>query len=86
MSVEHSPPKGVRRHRRADASRYLKETWGVDCAPRTLAKLACIGGGSEMEYAGRVPLYSEPALDAFASSKISAPVKSTSERQLQSAA
>jgi hypothetical protein len=86
MSLEHSPAKGVRRHRRAAASEYLKQTWGLDYAPRTLAKLACIGGGPEMEYAGRFPTYAEPALDAFARSKLSPPVRSTSElRQAQDA-
>jgi hypothetical protein len=86
MSTDHRPEKGVRRFRRNDASRYLKETWGLDFATRTLAKFACLGGGPVMEYSGRIPLYSEQALDAFARSKIKPPVKSTSERQLQTAA
>ena len=81
MIHEHSPAKGVRRYRRSEASKYLKEMWGLDYAPRTLAKLACIGGGPEMEYAGRFPTYTDPALDAFARSKLSRPVRSTSERQ-----
>jgi hypothetical protein len=81
MSLEHSPAKNVRRHRRADASAYLKEKWGLFYSPRTLAKLACIGGGPLMEYAGRFPTYSEPNLDAFAIAKIGPPVRSTSERQ-----
>lgn len=87
MSLEHSPAKGVRRHRRPDASKYLKDTWGLNYVPRTLAKLACVGGGPEMEYAGRFPTYTEAALDAFARSKLSPPVRSTSElRQVQEAA
>lgn len=95
MSLEHSPArgseyvpsKGVRRYRRAEASRYLKEVWDLSYGPRTLAKLACIGGGPAMEYAGRFPTYTEPALDDFARSKLSPPVRSTSElRQVQEAA
>jgi hypothetical protein len=86
MSLEHAPSKGVRRFRRKDASAYLKEVWGLDYAPRTLAKLACIGGGPEIEYAGRIPTHTEPALDAFARSKLSAPVRNTAERQQQLAA
>ena len=86
MSPEHNPEKGVRRYRRPDASKYLKEVWDLTYVPRTLAKLACIGGGPEMEYAGRFPLYTEAALDAFVRSKLSPPVRSTSERQEQRAA
>jgi hypothetical protein len=82
----HNPEKGVLRLRRVDASKYLKDAWGLDYAVKTLAKLACIGGGPAMEYAGRIPLYTESALDNFAQSKISPPVKSTSERQMQVAA
>jgi hypothetical protein len=79
MSIEHSPAKRVRRYRRTDASRYLKETWGIDRSPRTLAKEACQGGGPEMVYAGRIPLYTESALDTYAQAKLSKPVRSTSE-------
>ena len=86
MSSNFNPAKGVRRLRRAAASEYLKEVWGLDYAARTLAKLACIGGGPAMEYADRIPLYTEPSLDSFARSKLSGPVRSTSERQEQRAA
>ena len=87
MSLEYSPAKGIRRYRRPEASKYLKDVWGLSYGPRTLAKLACIGGGPEMEYAGRFPTYTEAALDAFARSKLSPPVRSTSElRQVQDAA
>jgi hypothetical protein len=83
MSTDHNPSKEVRRLRRKNASAYLKETWGIDYAPRTLAKLACIGGGPEMEYAGRFPLYTEPLLDAWATEKISPPGASTTQRHQQ---
>ena len=85
MSLESTPTKG-RRLRRVEASAYLKETWGIDCANKTLAKLACVGGGPPMEYIGRVPTYPQDGLDAYAQSKIGPRVASTSERQLQKAA
>ena len=71
--------KGVRRLRRAAASEYLKEAWGLDYAPRTLAKLFSIGGGPTARKAGRYPLYEEPDLDAWAESKIGPRVRSSSE-------
>jgi hypothetical protein len=75
-----------RRLRRRDASEYLKERHGLSYTPQTLAKLAVIGGGPEMEYAGRFPLYSEDGLDEWAAAKFTPPVRSTSERRAQQAA
>lgn len=66
--------------RRDEAARYLKTRFGHGSV-RTLAKLACLGGGPEMVYVGRVPFYTTQALDAWALSKMSAPVRSTSERR-----
>lgn len=77
MSIESSPAR-VRRHRRVGASAYLKDQWGIDYAPKTLAKLACIGGGPPMEYVGRIPTYPEDGLDDFAREKIGPRVTSTS--------
>ena len=77
MSLEHAPCKFLRRNQAAE---YLKERYGQG-SPRTLAKLASIGGGPEMVYAGRIPLYTPDALDAYALSKLSGPVRSTSERR-----
>ena len=68
-----------RRHRRAEASDYLKETWGIERKPATLAKLACLGGGPHFQIAGRVPLYPEPELDAWARSILSPLKTSTSD-------
>ena len=82
MSLEHFPAKGACRLRRAEASAYLKQTWGLSYGTRTLAKLATIGGGPPMEYAGRIPLYPvEDGLDAWALAKIEPRVNSTSERR-----
>lgn len=67
--------------RRKQAGSYLREKWGVGSAA-TLAKLAVIGGGPEMVYIGsRIPVYTEASLDAWALSRLSPPVRSTSERQ-----
>ena len=75
-----NPRAKVRRYRRAEAARYLQEHWGIPCSPRTLAKIACVSSeGPEMEYVGRIPLYPEDALDAYARRKLSPRVRSTSE-------
>ena len=66
--------------RRLDAAKYIRERWGIPCAARTLAKIACVSSdGPEMRYAGRVPLYTVEALDTWASRKIGPPRRSTSE-------
>jgi hypothetical protein len=65
--------------RRQHAGRYLKQKYGFG-SEKTLAKLASIGGGPEFHKAGdRVVLYTKEYLDAWALSKISGPLKSTSE-------
>src|SRR5262249_32315219 len=65
--------------RRKAASEYLAATWGIPCSPSTLAKLAVIGGGPTFRRAGRIPLYSSGDLDTWATSKLSAPMRSTSD-------
>ena len=81
MSLEHALQR-QRRMRRVDASAYLNDEWGIPRSPKTLAKLAVIGGGPSMVYEGRFPTYTSAALDAYAESILSAPVRSTSERRL----
>lgn len=67
--------------RRAAAAKYVRDRWGIPCAARTLAKIACVASdGPEMHYAGRVPLYTIEALDRWASKKIGPPRRSTSDR------
>ncbi len=65
--------------RRRAASAYLRERWGIPCSEKTLAKLACIGGGPVYRVWSRTPLYAPADLDAFAQSKLSKPLRSTSE-------
>jgi len=74
-----------RRLRREEASRYLKEKWGIDRKATTLAKLACVGGGPKFEHAGRIPLYPEPELDAWAQSLLSPLKRSTSDTGTEAA-
>jgi hypothetical protein len=64
--------------RRSEAAEYVKATWGIPCAARTLAKLAVIGGGPLFHKSGRLPLYAPSDLDAWAASKISGKYASTS--------
>jgi hypothetical protein len=68
-----------RRRGRKEASQYLKEIWGIDRAPSTLAKYACVGGGPKFQHAGRSPLYLEEELDAYALSILSPLKSSTSD-------
>ena len=65
--------------RRADAARYIREKHGIPCAPATLAKYACIGGGPSFRKAGKFPIYSRDDLDAWAKQRLGKIVHSTSE-------
>lgn len=64
--------------RRVEAASYVKDNWGIPCSPKWLAKLAVLGGGPVLRKAGRFPLYAPDDLDAWASSRIGAPQRSTS--------
>jgi len=67
--------------RRADASKYLKETWGIDFATGTLAKIACTSSdGPPFHKAGRWPLYPKTGLDEFALRRLGPLRRSTSDR------
>lgn len=68
------------RLRRKDVPAYLANRHGIDIAVSTLCKLATIGGGPTMQYAGRIPLYHVDDLDAWAEARLSKPVTSTAER------
>ncbi|PZR90027.1 MAG: hypothetical protein DLM68_05115 [Hyphomicrobiales bacterium] len=64
---------------RTHAAHYVRETWGLPCSPRWLAKLAVVGGGPVFRKAGKTPLYAPADLDAWAQSRISGPRLSTSD-------
>jgi len=65
--------------RRAEASAYLREQYGIRAAVGTMAKWAAQGGGPAMHYDGRFPLYTTDDLDAWARQRISRRVRHTSE-------
>jgi hypothetical protein len=65
--------------RRSGAAKHVEETFGIPVSPKTLAKLAVVGGGPKFRKAGRIPLYDPPDLDEWARSKLSPLVSSTSE-------
>jgi hypothetical protein len=77
--IQEEKAKFDRHLRRVEASRHLRENHNLSYAPKTLAKLACIGGGPPFRLAGRFPLYPVSGLDAWAQSKIGPLVRSTSE-------
>lgn len=66
--------------RRKAAGEYLKSKYGFG-SEKTLAKLACLGGGPIFRKASNAALYAPEDLDAWALSKIGAPRKSTSDTQ-----
>lgn len=65
--------------RTPDAAAYLLSTYGYGAA-RTLSKLRCVGGGPAYQRAGRIVLYTRPALDVWARARLGPPQRSTSER------
>lgn len=72
--------------RRSDAAKYITDNYGFPCSPKTLAKLACVSSeGPPFRMAGRIPLYPQPGLDAWARAKIGPEVRSTSEASARAA-
>jgi hypothetical protein len=69
--------------RRNEAAKRQHDLTGTG-SPKTLAKLAVIGGGPPITYLGRIPLYEVDAFDAWVESRLSRPVRSTSERRSSS--
>jgi hypothetical protein len=66
--------------RRTAAAKYVTDTFGLPCSPKTLAKLACVSSeGPPFHKAGPYPLYPTDGLDAWALKKIGPRVRSTSE-------
>jgi hypothetical protein len=60
------------------AAEYLRARYGHGSS-KTLAKLRCIGGGPPFRRIGRIIVYEPPGLDEWALSRMSAPLRSTSE-------
>src|SRR5262245_29364863 len=76
MEMESLPRRMLRR---SEAARYVTDSFGIPLSPKTLAKVAVIGGGPEFRKVGRVPLYEVEALDEWVRSRLSRPVTSTSQ-------
>ena len=70
--------------RRREAARHLSER-GFPRTEKTLAKLACTGGGPVFRLFGRIPLYTPEDLDSWAESKLGKPYRSTSQYYEESA-
>lgn len=64
--------------RRDKAAAYLQERYGAYTTD-TLAKLACVGGGPRFQKLGPFPVYVPEDLDAWAMSRMTRAVSSTSE-------
>ncbi|WP_437871983.1 hypothetical protein ACSD7O_07180 [Methylorubrum extorquens] len=80
MTVAQEAPRAISPKRRRDAAAaYIVERYGIPCSPKTLAKLACLGGGPAFYKAGRIPLYADADLDAWACAKLSPRLTSTSQ-------
>jgi hypothetical protein len=78
--IDADKTKSDRMLRRTEAARYVTETYGIPCSPKTLAKLACVSSdGPPFHKAGPFPLYPTSGLDAWARKKIGPLVRSTSE-------
>ncbi|MBI1867078.1 MAG: hypothetical protein HYS06_02065 [Methylocystis sp.] len=65
--------------RPCDAAEYLRGRYGHGSA-RTLAKLRSVGGGPEFRRIGRIVVYDPAALDRWAQSRMSRPMRSTSDK------
>jgi hypothetical protein len=63
---------------RVAAAGYLTAR-GLKTSPKTLAKLACIGGGPIYQKYGRQVLYRPERLDEYAASRISGERRNTGE-------
>jgi hypothetical protein len=79
MQTDELPP-AKRYLTRADAAQYIRSKYDFPCSRQWLAKLAVVGGGPVFRKAGRTPLYAPADLDAWASARIGAPQRSTSDR------
>ncbi|KAB2747873.1 hypothetical protein F9L05_14635 [Brucella anthropi] len=70
------------RIRRKGVPEYLREVHGVDISLATLNAMATRGDRPTMQYMGWIPLYHKNDLDTWVTERLSAPVRSTSERSI----
>jgi len=68
-----------------EASRYFLSAHGMRVAPETLSNWRYLGIGPEFRRCGRAVVYTRAALDAFAESRLSAPLRSTRDPREEAA-
>jgi hypothetical protein len=68
--------------RRREAGEYLKSRYGF-CSPKSLGKLATVGGGPEYHKAGPAVVYAVPKLDEWALARLSGPCQSRPQKVMQ---
>jgi hypothetical protein len=83
MPIE-TPTAAKPRRRRAAAAQFLCEA-GFPISAGTLSKLASIGGGPLFQSWGRLPMYAEDDLLAWANARLSARLRVASERRRHAA-
>jgi hypothetical protein len=66
--------------RRGPAAKYVRDAYGLECSEASLEKLASIGGGPLFYRIGRRVEYDPADLDAWALSRISGPLRKTSDQ------
>jgi hypothetical protein len=70
-------------HKRDSAAAYVREKHKIPCTAGYLAKLASVGGGpAYLRLDNRWVLYAEDALDAWALTRLSGPIRRASEQSL----
>jgi hypothetical protein len=65
--------------RRNEAAAYIRDRYNLPCEASSLRTLACKGTGPVYRKGSRFPLYDAADLDAWARSKLSPKVRSSSE-------
>lgn len=66
--------------RRANASAYLLDRFGINASTATLAKYASVGGGPPYYKAGAVPLYPLDELEEWALGRLGKLRRSSSDK------
>ena len=68
---------------RRSAAKYVRDTHGVRCSEKWLAKLAVTGGGPPYWKNGRAVLYQRETLDAWVKRRINGPWASSNDHKAQ---
>lgn len=63
LTYDSAPP--TKFLRRVDAARYIRETYGVRCAPGTLETRGSLGTGPKFQRFNGQPVYESADLDAW---------------------